>query len=162
MDGWISVVLTQITLRPYGRSATTLSPFYTIRLTIFSVIYGRERFLLLQVLVNLKLRCISGRSHKYTADSQHFLTELSHQLKSTSSTMSNRDYYGDYTPENLSSQDKPQQMSSMQNSEFVPGQVRSSSFCASIQLLIIWHCPDPRTTNERTKVLQSTKSMEGI
>ncbi|OKO94465.1 hypothetical protein PENSUB_11732 [Penicillium subrubescens] len=36
--------------------------------------------------------------------------------------MSNRDYYGDYTPENLSSQDKPQQMSSMQNSEFVPGQ----------------------------------------
>lgn len=37
--------------------------------------------------------------------------------------MSNRDYYGDYTPENLSSQDKTQQVGSMQNSEFLANQV---------------------------------------
>ncbi|KAJ5358757.1 uncharacterized protein N7496_011170 [Penicillium cataractarum] len=36
--------------------------------------------------------------------------------------MSNRDYYGNYTPENLSSQDKTQQMGSMQNSEFLANQ----------------------------------------
>lgn len=58
--------------------------------------------------------------------------------------MSNRDYYGDYTPENLSSQDKSQQMSSMQNSEFVSGQVKSSSSCGSIQLLINSDIPDSR------------------
>ncbi|KAJ5883925.1 uncharacterized protein N7473_010811 [Penicillium subrubescens] len=63
--------------------------------------------------------------------------------------MSNRDYYGDYTPENLSSQDKPQQMSSMQNSEFVPGQAHEqqmgeqNSFNQQNQ----WKDFDPSTTN---------------
>lgn len=71
--------------------------------------------------------------------------------------MSNRDYYGDYTPENLSSQDKPQQMNSMQDSEFVPGQVRSSSYYPRFELLIIWDIPD-----SRTEFFQPAKSMEGL
>lgn len=37
--------------------------------------------------------------------------------------MSNREYYGDYTPVNLSSQDKTQAANSMQGSEHLPGQV---------------------------------------
>ncbi|KAJ5449888.1 uncharacterized protein N7458_006337 [Penicillium daleae] len=36
--------------------------------------------------------------------------------------MSNRDYYGDYTPENFASQNNTQQPNSMQNSEFLPNQ----------------------------------------
>ncbi|GLI78199.1 hypothetical protein PoHVEF18_006506 [Penicillium ochrochloron] len=63
--------------------------------------------------------------------------------------MSNRDYYGDYTPENLSSQDKPQQMSSIQKSDFVPGQTHEQQMSEqnSFNQQNQWKDFDPSTAN---------------
>jgi hypothetical protein len=52
--------------------------------------------------------------------------------------MSNRDYYGDYTPENFASQNNTQQPNSMQNSEFLPNQVKLPSSWVTIQLFNYW------------------------
>ena len=64
-----------------------------------------------------KVAYINGSLTTRSAQTQEFNPFIS--------SMSNRDYYGDYTPENFSSQDKTQQFNSMQNSEFLPNQVIS-------------------------------------